>query len=1399
MNLEQLLKKLRNETVNTWFDLGLFIDQLRDNRSNPSVEYKGDFARRGPDEESFQEHTKRGIAFITYHYAIDGVTMEISKYGAALLKIMPGAKLHFIAGKIYKEAEKYLGKGSKICEMPEIQGFDDWPLYRQFYFVKLKRGSKEYNELIRKFWSETLSIVENLGSYLEKNDIRLLYLVNINSNPGNVSLSLATVLLSEYLGIPVINNCHDYYWEGGSRKEDILYYGKEKGPRDFFFKNIHVGEFFSIIDMLFPWESRSWFALNINLNQTQHIIEVNGHNPANVGEVGTAVDIRKYRILSQRERFKALFQVETALKHYGKKLQVKTPGEILQTKIAHRDKLEPTVLGSRAIPDLQFVDNNMIFLQPTRVMLRKRIGVNLGLIRRLFKQDDFRAKFISDKSLKLTLLISGPVPAGQEKYLISLVKQFDKLIQQLEPEFKERVFMAFLFSEFDKDRFKNHFEKPVGIPELYNIASLVMLPSETEGRGLPLIEAAACGIPVFCRRYHPKNVYEEVVGNHLSEKHRLRVYDFDKEPLTADMIEGISKQILFPQKHNRLVEHNQNVIKLRFSMEALTTNFEQVLYRLFLQLKSNKSHEKEAAQILATHKKAQKKGLKLLGDLVNTNHRHFLPGFGRMRFILILKSLIDPSFFRVEEQYVRGMAMKFAVRLFDHVDKGKVLPLEVKHQFCNTVDSLFLHCEGSIETRHDHSLAYRHRSTRHYPYRDFTHQELSGLINRLFNKIYNPKKPELKLRSAHYLLDLQQAIYQLTGSSKLEIDDRDVLMKRIKENVPIAYFPGMHMEYELEFLVLQSIRLRLKLNKLEELTETILAENASILKPVYIFVRSKPLDGRVVASSLKKYLQQNKDEEIRLLMKYEICQVVPTEQWSVGMHPGELGSGAIEVLKKVRRENGFLISKSQNSVVMSDMLEIDQFHIGTADHITLSKMLGIKHGRGFVHYVPAGVRTILAYPTPIQTALDFSNALKGKQYRSLEKTMGADALKKVIKQDAVSCGSPLKKVLDDLQHSIKNKQRKTKKETEEPIITTYLTGVHKDGLPYSGVIASLKAATLNFNILTADKQPISVAEFVKAFNKDHTPHAKVAWNGGYILNPELVGKLGLPETYIGSPLGLIIRAGQMECPPLFNKPAFVVYKDGTVEIKRVNAKKGIILSAKGSTFEFKTEHYNVESDENELAYYDLMFKQKTISCNGRVLLRIAGNSIKEIRKTDKDEEVEIIPVGLTFCIPTHLFPPAWNQTGLRLEIRMAGFGEIEHAVEAGPLIIENSKQAIDMKTEGWTTENSIKTQAARMDYTDMRGPKIAAGIDETGDLHIVAINGRIRESVGATHLDMADILLKKGVVTGMGFDPGGSSTLVVDGKQLNISPYNKNYENDIYSMPPESRFVANCVVAQPRE
>ena len=274
----------------------------------------------------------------------------------------------------------------------------------------------------------------------------------------------------------------------------------------------------------------------------------------------------------------------------------------------------------------------------------------------------------------------------------------------------------------------------------------------------------------------------------------------------------------------------------------------------------------------------------------------------------------------------------------------------------------------------------------------------------------------------------------------------------------------------------------------------------------------------------------------------------------------------------------------------------------------------------------------------------------------------------------------------------------------------------------------------------------------------------------------------------------------MKCPPLFNKPAFIIYKDGTIDISRVTIKCGFTLRKGQNKIEFKSAGHNVQLEDSP-TFYDLNHQQKSISNKRHVIVRLAVNTVKEIIKTNKTQKIEIIPVGLTLSIPDHLFNADIFVVGKNIDLIMSEqgsddikWGDVSYAIEAGPLLLDNGTNVIDMEVEGWKTENSIKTQAARLDYTDMRGPKIAAGINNDGDLKVLAVNGRIRESVGATHIDMANILKDLGIKKAMGFDPGGSSTLFANGKVINISPYNKRYEEDIYALPPESRFVSSIIL-----
>ena len=1384
--IDDIVGELRKQEIKTWFDLGLFIDQVKER--NSTAAFTDDFATFGDQIET------GGIAFISFYFAIDGITVETEKYAKTFKKIYPGIPIHYIAGEIKPEADELIHEDAFRKVIKEMDGFDNWPLYDDFFKIKMERGSTEYNNLILKFWDEVLVLMEKLGRYIEENTISLLYPINVCSNPGNVSLALATVLISEYLGIPVMNNNHDFYWEGGNRDVVIKKKGLKKGPRDFFFHNAHVGEFFSVIDMIYPWESRSWLSVNINRLQHTHLVNIKGHNPANSAMIGTAVDLKPDQI-SRRDIIKALMQMASIFANHKDTITVHKVANHIKSKRS----LKPILVGYKKLKNFDFANNNIVFLQPTRIISRKSIELNFLLVKQLFANADFTKKFQDNPQLTLSLLVSGPIPHGQRNYYEHLLQDFRDFLEEIAVEIRSRVLLGFFFSEFDKHEFKKNYKKPLDIEQLYEVASLILLPSQTEGRGLPIIEAAACGTPIFCKQYEPRAVYEQVIGYHLDESQRLKVLEFKGYTIPKKLIAEISDHVFYPQNSMEDLVHNRNVIKKRYSLEALQRNMESLLRRLHSQLKAISDEDNSrVVKLLKKYNKIVNFENEDLKEILNKNTRHFLPGYGRLSFMIYLKSLIDPSFFRVEEQLIKGRVMKYARMMENDLPDLHNTDLSKVHDYYNAIEDIFKCVEGESPLRHDHSLAYRHRNKKLYTYQQFTYQELTGLVNMIYNDVFNPIKRTDQTLAPQFFSDWELALFQLTNSKFLGIDDRKMLTEKLKISVPKGYFPGRYIKHELEYFVLQPIRAQLKLTIEEELTSDILKTRGQQLQKVYIFIPEPRITKWFSSANIIEYFEQENEPELSILYKTGAIEIIETEQWSEGVHFPQMGSKAIKILRKIKESDGFLITSSEAAAMMTDIIEIDHFHIGKARDKMTAKIMGIPKDSGFIQFVPAGVRTTLAYPTPIQTSKDFDNALKSERYRDLKKKIGEKKLLNIISKDAIENGTPIHALLLKLEKEL------TGNKAVENVKSSFAGGVYEDGLPWSGVVAEIdtKKHAWKFAAHLANKVPKNVPGLIEEYKKKSQNKNKIelAWNGGYILNPELVGKLGLPETYIGSPLGLLIMDYKVFCPPLFNKPAFIIYKDGTIDIRKVNSSSGFNIKGAKEEMVFTPGNYNKHSS-SEACYYDLSYAHEGIKGDGNFIIRIAGNTVKQIIPTTKKENVAIIPVGITLSIPPKLFSDTLFREGKDLKIVLLEpkkdpyrWNDIFYAIEAGPMLLDNDKLAVNMEEEGWKTDNSIKTQAARLDFTDMRGPKIAVGITKKGKLMVLMVNGRIRESVGATHFDMADIMLKYGMHKAMGFDPGGSSTLVVDGKIMNISPYNKNYEKDIYSLPPEPRFVANAVM-----
>lgn len=557
-----MMQTLKKEKIDTWFDLGLFIDRFKENSDVYSTNFQGSY------QDFKTSISNGGVALITFIYSIDGVTMESEKYATLFQQLFKDVQIHYIAGKFHEKGELYLLPDTKRFQLDELASFNDWELYGDFFFEKLERGSKAYNLLIKKFWHEVLVIAEKLGKYFQDNDIKILYIININSNPGNISLALALVFVSEMLGIPVVCNNHDFFWESGHSEPDIQKTGTNPGPRDHFFKNHHIGEVFSILEVIYPWESRSWISLNINEQQSKRLINEYGHNPANVAEIGTAIYTEKFHKISDPSRKKEIFsQLAAIFANYGKKVPLASSADILKQEINNITDLTPMLVGSQNREHIDFEKDNIILLQPTRIIARKKIEVDFTLLKLLFDDEEFVEYFEDNSNLKLTLLVTGPIATGHLNYFIKLLNEFDGFLARVNQKHKNRILLGFIFSEYDKPSFKNKFDKPVTYTDVFNVSSFVLLPSETEGRGLPIIEAAACGIPIFCRRYQPEEVYRKIKGEDLPKYDRLKVIEFTDPRLSNEIIEDVKKQIF----SKKLMKNKFYIIK-KLLKEGLVLN-----------------------------------------------------------------------------------------------------------------------------------------------------------------------------------------------------------------------------------------------------------------------------------------------------------------------------------------------------------------------------------------------------------------------------------------------------------------------------------------------------------------------------------------------------------------------------------------------------------------------------------------------------------------------------------------------------------------------------------------------------------------------------------------------------------------------------------------------------------
>ncbi len=536
--------------------------------------------------QQYLKNASKGTAFLTFDIGIDGVSIEIAKY-ARVLESYYGkyeeSRIHFIAGEFLPQADTILKPHWLRFQIDGINGWSKWDegiWFDALYFEDMPAGGMRSADLAAEIYRQAQRIAHKLGEYLEANEIALLIPVNVASNPGNLALTLALVLVTEALGTAVININHDYYWDGGMPAAKRAP-GEEPGSRDHFFRNYDNRPFFSLFQMLYPWNGRRWLQVNINKRQTKRLIRKYGFPKQSVFEISTSVSDKLFKDFSVED-------VTSARQRMAYILSDGDPVIRSRSLIKHKRHLSswmesqaPVVIGANAGLTLDVTAEDVLYLlQPTRVIARKRIERGVELIQALL-EGPLAEVFEKNDTRQLVLHISGPTPLEHQADLEIVIDTFGDLIENLPDHIADRMFLAFSSGQETHPSFEEQYFADLDIAVIYRMATVILFPSEIEGRGLPIIESAAVGIPIICSRYQPEQVFADVIGEDLPEDLQIRYLLFPEGEFTSDFLHDVVDTITDPETSGQWVSHNRQAIRRRYSTAALKTAFSDLLDRSY--------------------------------------------------------------------------------------------------------------------------------------------------------------------------------------------------------------------------------------------------------------------------------------------------------------------------------------------------------------------------------------------------------------------------------------------------------------------------------------------------------------------------------------------------------------------------------------------------------------------------------------------------------------------------------------------------------------------------------------------------------------------------------------------------------------------------------------------------
>lgn len=253
-------------------------------------------------------------------------------------------------------------------------------------------------------------------------------------------------------------------------------------------------------------------------------------------------------------------------------------------------------------------------------------------------------------------------------------------------------------------------------------------------------------------------------------------------------------------------------------------------------------------------------------------------------------------------------------------------------------------------------------------------------------------------------------------------------------------------------------------------------------------------------------------------------------------------------------------------------------------------------------------------------------------------------------------------------------------------------------------------------------------------------NAYAALNGGFFASQ-------------GSPLGMLMIAGEWIKAPLYSRAVLGITRDGRIHIANVDFDGTVEFEGRGMLPVDRLNEGHVT--DGSVVVFTNRWGPLVVGAPDKTRLAInAEGVVTAIYPPNTD--VPMPPGGYVISgngLRSTTLGEIAQGTKVKLNLETnPRWPDLWQAIGGGPLLISDAKVSVNGHAERF-----------RSDVTNGCRPRSAVGLTAKGEVMLVAV-----EEPGMTLGELAKVMLKMGAVRAMNLDGGGSTAIVVNGRLLNV-------------------------------